>query len=287
MVIPYTQYIKNFVWNCDLCKPTNFRIISLRDGKPYTGNLVTIDAKTKNIIVDTRRPMVMTLGIEAYYGTEKETDCFFIKPMKFALSFRVCGDETLRLNDRSPMEVNVTLGVDKNRTLDLNALKRQFSVSNPMCDMKIFLARNLTVKREDIERKPEMYDSFLKLDNEKGKFFINHTDWNCTKVTGNSRCEGMQQNITLPMFIRAVTLGNKTVAKKVTVNFNYKWTNSAPRIDNVKKFLKVKVKEEDIEKGLSNKFVSYVSNKAYDREKDTPIITIKGGDLPCKCARFL
>jgi hypothetical protein len=97
----------------------------------------------------------------------------------------------------------------------------------------------------------------------------------------------MGGNITLPMFLRAVTLGNKTVSRKVTINFNRKWTNTAPKIDDVKKFLKVSVKEEDIENGLAEKFVSYVSKKAYDKEGDKPIISVKGADLPCKCATFV
>jgi hypothetical protein len=77
------------------------------------------------------------------------------------------------------MEINVTLGVDKDLSFDLAALKRQFSVSNPMCDMKIFLARNLTVQRENAVAKPEPFESFFKMDEEKGKLFVNHTESSC------------------------------------------------------------------------------------------------------------
>jgi hypothetical protein len=54
----------------------------------------------------------------------------------------------------------------------------------------------------------------------------------------------------------------------------------------VRKRLKVKVTEEEIEKGLSDKYVSYTSKRAYDREGDKPIMSIKGEDLPCKCVTF-
>ena len=50
----------------------------------------------------------------------------------------------------------------------------------------------------------------------------------------------------------------------------------------------VKVKQEDIEdKKLSNQYISYTSKKAYDAEKDKPIMTITGEkNLPCKCVTF-
>jgi len=138
MVIPLADYGKNFyVRSCELCKPVNFRIVNLRDGRPYTGKVVTIDPRTKSIIVDTSRPMFVRLGVEAYYGTAKETQCSFIKPIRYGLMFKVCGDESLRLADRSPLEVNVTLGKDKDLAWDLRKIERQFSVSNPMCKMRI------------------------------------------------------------------------------------------------------------------------------------------------------
>jgi hypothetical protein len=47
------------------------------------------------------------------------------------------------------------------------------------------------------------------------------------------------------------------------------------------------VKQEDIEeKKLSNQYVSYTSRKAFDAEKDKPIMAMTGGDLPCKCLTF-
>ena len=148
-----------------------------------------------------------------------------------------------------------------------------------MCKFKVFLAPNLTVSRAEIEAKPERFDHFMKIDREKGKLYLNHSNYNLTDIA-------MKENVTLPMWLRAVSLGNKTVSRKVIINFNHPWSNTAPKIDDVKKRLKVSVKQEDIEKGLNDKFATYVSKKAYDKEGDKPIISIKGIDLPCKCATF-
>jgi hypothetical protein len=96
MVIPLTTYGRNFVVReCDLCRPTGFRILNLRDGKPYAGTNVIIDATTKNMIIDTSRPLFAQLAVEAYFGTAKETQCSFIKPVRYSLMFKICGDETL------------------------------------------------------------------------------------------------------------------------------------------------------------------------------------------------
>lgn len=64
--------------------------------------------------------------------------------------FKVCGDETLRIQDRSPLEINVTLGKGEDLAWDLSQITRQFSVSNPMCGLKVFLAPNLTVSAQDV-----------------------------------------------------------------------------------------------------------------------------------------
>ena len=89
--------------------------------------------------------MLVRLGIEAYYGlgdysklsTENKakskamTDCYFMKPMKYALSIKVCGDELFRVRDRSPLELNVTLGEGKDIAIDFKDILRNYSVSNP------------------------------------------------------------------------------------------------------------------------------------------------------------
>ena len=223
MRIPKSQYIKNFRTSCALCVPEDFRIVNLRNGKPYTGKIVTVDPKTKDIVIDTRRPFnLLRLGIEAYYGTEKETQCHFMKPMRYGMMFTVCGSEILRVRDRSPMNINVTIGEGKDLALDLKSIMRNYQVSNPMCSIRLFLKPNLTISDEEYERKPDRFSSFLKLDKEKGKLFVNHTNnqFNCSYITGNRRCEGMGQNITKTMWLKAVTLGNKTVTRRITFNFN-------------------------------------------------------------------
>jgi hypothetical protein len=67
------------------------------------------------------------------------------------------------------------------------------------------------------------------------------------------------------------------------VNFNYPWQNTAPSIEGLKKKLRIKVKQENIEENkLVNRFVSYTSRKATDRENDKPIMSIKGlRKIPC------
>jgi len=151
----------------------------------------------------------------------------------------------------------------------------------------------MTVDADAIDRTPDKYSKFLQINKTMGKLYLNHSLYNCTdvlvkgKYPSRRQCEGYEKNVSMPMWLRATTLGNKTVARKVVVNFNYPWTNTAPRIEGVKKKLVVKVKEEDIvEKRLSNRYASYTSRKAFDREKDKPIMSIKGNDLPCKCLTF-
>jgi hypothetical protein len=59
--------------------------VNLRDGKPYTGKDVIIDAKTQDMIIDTSKPMYIQLAVEAYFGTAKETQCSFIKSIRYNL----------------------------------------------------------------------------------------------------------------------------------------------------------------------------------------------------------
>jgi hypothetical protein len=47
------------------------------------------------------------------------------------------------------------------------------------------------------------------------------------------------------------------------------------------------VTEEQQEEGLSKRYATYTSPKAYDKEGDKPIITMKGGKLPCNCLTFV
>lgn len=123
---------------------------------------------------------------------------------------KVCGDETLRIRDRSNIEINVTIGVDKDIATPLSTLRRNFYVNNPMCDFKVFLTPNLTISREALEGnsmrfgpKGERFDNFMKIDREKNMFFLNVSDYNMTDVL-------LKENYTMPMWLRAVTLGNKT-----------------------------------------------------------------------------
>jgi hypothetical protein len=102
---------------------------------------------------------------------------------------KVCGDETLRIRDRSNIEINVTIGVDKDIATPLSTLRRNFYVNNPMCDFKVFLTPNLTISREALEGnsmrfgpKGERFDNFMKIDREKNMFFLNVSDYNMTDV---------------------------------------------------------------------------------------------------------
>jgi len=61
----------------------------------------------------------------------------------------------------------------------------------------------------------------------------------------------MKENTTMKLFLRAQSLGNRTAYRKVIINFNYPFTNTAPKIDNVKTVLTVSVTEEEQEEGLS------------------------------------
>jgi hypothetical protein len=79
-----------------------------------------------------------------------------------------------------------------------------------MCDFKVFLTPNLTISREALEGnsmrfgpKGERFDNFMKIDREKNMFFLNVSDYNMTDVL-------LKENYTMPMWLRAVTLGNKT-----------------------------------------------------------------------------
>jgi hypothetical protein len=63
--------------------------------------------------------MLRRLAIEAYFGTEKETECHFINKRRYSLEIMICGAETLKIADRSTQEINVMLGVDKDLSFDL------------------------------------------------------------------------------------------------------------------------------------------------------------------------
>jgi hypothetical protein len=130
MVIPMAKYTKNFkVVNCDLCKPTDFRIITTR-GVPYIGTDVKIDPVTKSIIIDTRRPITKRFAIEAYYGNKSTTDCHFILKQKYFMAVKVCGDEIIKVRDNSPIELNITMGIDEDKVYDLALIRRNFYITN-------------------------------------------------------------------------------------------------------------------------------------------------------------
>jgi hypothetical protein len=196
MVIPLANYTGNFKSKCDLCRPSDFRILTTK-GLLYNGTDVKIDPTTKSIIIDTRSPITKRFAIEAYFGNSSTTDCHFIQKQKYFMAVKVCGDEIIKVRDNSLAEINITMGIDSDMSFDLARLRSNFYITNyQQCTFKIFFAPNITVTPEALEKTPEPYDHFFRIDRNKGLVFLNHTNYNLTDTA-------LKENSTIKLYLRA------------------------------------------------------------------------------------